>query len=249
MEKKPERLQKMISQSGLASRRKAEEMIAGGRVRVNGAPAKLGDSAVPGRDKVTVDGKPLHLPKEKLYIALNKPRGYVTTMKDELGRRCVTELLKELSERVYPVGRLDKDSEGLLLLTDDGEFANAITHPAHHVPKVYRVSLRPGITEEQLVRMETGIVLDGRPTAPAKATLVSQEPGRAVIELTLFEGRNREIRRMCEELGLEVRRLSRVAIGSLKLGGLRPGEYRLLEKHERTSLLKAAGKLQKENNE
>lgn len=243
MEKQPERLQKILSQCGIASRRHAEELISAGRVSVNGRPAKLGDSAVPGKDRISLDGGPVRMPRERLYIAMNKPRGYVTTLQDELGRKTVVSLLEELHRRVYPVGRLDRESEGLLLLTDDGDFANAILHPRSHVPKVYRVSVRPEATEEQLIRFETGIELDGKPTAPAKATVVSTEPGRSMLELTLYEGRNREIRRMCEAVGLEVARLSRVAIGSLRLGSLRPGEYRLLEKHELTSLLKAAGAL------
>lgn len=242
MKKEPERLQKILSECGVASRRKAEELIREGHVKVNGRPAQVGQSAVLGRDVVTVDGEPLRAPKEKLYIALNKPRGYVTTLSDELGRKCVTELLEELGSRVYPVGRLDRESEGLLLLTDDGDFANAIMHPSRHVPKTYHVSVRPAVTEAQLVRMETGIELDGKKTAPAKAKVVGGEEGRSVIELTIYEGRNREIRRMCEALGLEVARLSRVAVGNLKLGSLHPGEYRTLLPAEVASLLKAAGR-------
>ncbi|MDR3643685.1 MAG: pseudouridine synthase, partial [Clostridia bacterium] len=148
MEKKPERLQKLISRCGGASRRKAEGLILEGRVKVNGATAKLGDSAILGRDAVTLDGELLHAPREKLYIALNKPRGYVTTLHDELGRRCVPGLLGDIEGRVYPVGRLDRESEGLLLLTDDGDFANAISHPKNHIAKIYRISVRPAVTEQ-----------------------------------------------------------------------------------------------------
>lgn len=241
MDKKEIRLQKLISECGEASRRKAEELITAGRVRVNGNVATLGQTVLPGRDKVTIDGRPIRAPRSKTYIALNKPRGYVTTMSDELERRTVTELVEGAGKRLYPVGRLDKDSEGLLLLTDDGEFANALTHPRHHVPKLYHVSVRPAVTESQLVRLETGIEIDGKMTAPAKAKLLRQEDGRAVIELTLYEGRNRQIRKMCEALGLEVARLSRVGIGSVKLGGLKPGTWRALTPAEVSSLLHAAG--------
>lgn len=235
---KTERLQKLISECGIASRRKAEEMIAAGRVKVNGRAAKVGDVADPAHDRVTVDGALVHTHREKTYIALNKPRGYVTTLSDELGRKTVTELIKGVDARVYPVGRLDKDSEGLLLLTDDGEFANALTHPSHHVQKVYHVSVKPGVSEEQLARIRTGIMLDRRMTAPARASLLRSYPDRAVIELTLFEGRNREIRRMCEELELEIARLSRVAVGSVKLGSLPSGGFRMLEQKEVHSLLR-----------
>lgn len=235
------RLQKYIADCGEASRRGAEELITAGRVMVNGVKAVIGQSVQPGRDKVTVDGRPLIRRHARTYIALNKPRGYVTTLHDDLGRKCVTELLNGVSKRVYPVGRLDKDSEGLLLLTDDGMFANALTHPRHHVPKVYRVSVRPGVTGEQIARIEEGIEIDGRRTAPAKAEVIRHESDRAVLEITLYEGRNREIRRMCEAIGLETARLSRIAVGGLKLGGLRPGEWRYLEPEEVSTLLHLAG--------
>jgi 23S rRNA pseudouridine2605 synthase len=241
LEIKQVRLQKYISDCGEASRRKAEELIAQGRVIVNGVAAKIGQSIVPGRDKVAIDGKVLRTPHGKTYIALNKPRGFVTTLNDELGRRCVTELLEGVSARVYPVGRLDMGSEGLLILTDDGEFANALAHPRNHVPKKYRVSVRPGITGAQLTRIQGGIELDGRLTAPAKAQVISHAADRAVLEITLFEGRNRQIRRMCDALGLEIARLSRIEIGNLGLEGLRPGQWRELETKEVSSLLRISG--------
>lgn len=241
MEKKQVRIQKYLSDCGVASRRKAEELITAGRVTVNGAPARTGQSILPGKDRVAFDGKPVRSSRHKIYIALNKPRGYVTTLSDELGRHGVTELLKDVGARVYPVGRLDKDSEGLLLFTDDGAFANAMTHPRHHVPRVYRVSMRPAITEKQLIAMETGIDLDGRVTAPAKAELLRGDNERSVVQITLFEGRNRQIRRMCEALGLTVARLSRVAVGSVKLGGLKAGQWRMLTPQEVASLKRAAG--------
>lgn len=241
MEAKQERLQKYIAECGESSRRRAEELIAAGHVQVNGVVAQIGQSITPGKDKVTIDGKSLVRSRSKIYIALNKPRGYVTTLDDELGRRCVTELVKGINTRIYPVGRLDMGSEGLLVLTDDGVFANALMHPKHHVPKVYHVSVRPGITSQQINRLENGIELDGKVTAPTKVQVISHDAEKAVIEITLFEGRNRQIRRMCEELGLKIARLSRVAIGNLHMGGLRPGQWRLLEPKEVSSLLRLSG--------
>lgn len=237
------RLQKYIAACGAASRRKAEELIMNGSVKVNGHPAQIGMNVVPGKDRVTLNDVPLVLPHGKVYIALNKPRGYVTTMSDELGRKCITELIEDIDERVFPVGRLDKDSEGLLLLTNDGEFANAMMHPSKHVPKIYHVSVRPAITESQLVKIETGIELDGVMTAPAKALVLHQYQDKSTVEITLYEGRNREIRRMCESLGLEVARLQRVGIGTLRLGGLKPGKWRELEEKEVNSLKRAVGLL------
>ena len=178
------RVQKLLAQRGVCSRRKAEEMIQAGRVQVNGRPVKLGDGAVPGKDIITVDGQ--RLPREgegRVYLALHKPRGFVTTMADERGRRCVAQLVADAGCRVYPVGRLDKDSEGLLLLTNDGEFANLCAHPSGHVAKTYRVTLRPGVTEEQLNRLSTGIELDGKMTAPAKVRVLEEQRGRAVVEI------------------------------------------------------------------
>ena len=236
-----ERLQKYLSACGVASRRRAEELIAGGHVQVNGATAVIGQSIRPGRDKVTVDGKSVRPPRHQVYIALNKPRGYVTTLHDELGRRCVTELLEGVEERVYPVGRLDRDSEGLLLLTDDGAFANFLTHPKNQVPKVYRVSVHPAVTGAQVAQLENGVELDGRLTSPAKVQVIRPEPDRSVLEITLYEGRNREVRRMCESLGLTVARLARIAVGSLKLTGLRPGQWRELTPREVSSLRRASG--------
>lgn len=240
-----ERLQKILAASGAASRRKAEELIRAGRVTVNGKPAKLGDSALPGRDVIALDGERLTASGEKYYLALHKPRGFVTTMSDERDRKCVAQLVEDLGERVYPVGRLDKDSEGLLLLTNDGEFANLVAHPRGHVAKTYRVTVRPSVTEEQLNRLAVGIELDGRMTAPAKVRVLEQQPGRVVLEMVLTEGRNREIRRMCETLGLEVARLKRIAIGPVRLGMLPQGKHRELTKAEIAGLLAEARKERK----
>ena len=235
-----ERLQKLLAQAGVASRRKAEQLILAGRVTVNGRPAKLGDSARQGKDIIALDGQRISTGAGKVYLALHKPRGFVTTMEDERGRKCVAQLVEDVPGRVYPVGRLDKDSEGLLLMTNDGAFANAVAHPSTHVAKTYRVTLRPGISEEQLIRLSTGIELDGRMTAPAKARVLEQQPGRAVVEIVLYEGRNREIRRMCEALGLEVARLKRIAVGPVRLSMLPQGKYRELTKEDYTWLWSTA---------
>ena len=230
------RLQKILAASGVSSRRKAEELITAGRVTVNGKVAHLGDSAVPGKDKIALDGQPIESSKEKLYFVLHKPRGFVTTLHDERGRKCVAQLMEDVGERVYPVGRLDKDSEGLLLLTNDGEFANQIAHPKKHIAKTYRVTVRPAVTDDQLNQIATGIVIEGRRTAPAKVRVLQQELGRVVLEIILYEGRNREIRKMCEALGLEVARLKRVAVGPVRLGMLPQGKYRELTKEELRAL-------------
>lgn len=237
-----ERLQKILASYGVASRRKAEEMIAAGRVTVNGKTAQLGDSAAAGKDVIALDGEKLSFSGQKVYLALHKPRGFVTTMSDERDRRCVAMLVEDLNERVYPVGRLDKDSEGLLLMTNDGEFANLVSHPKKHIAKTYRVTVRPSINEDQLNRLATGILIDSRMTAPAKVKVLEQQQNRVVLEIVLYEGRNREIRKMCEALGLEVARLKRIAIGPVRLGMLPQGKYRELTKEELKGLFAEAKK-------
>lgn len=245
-----ERIQKLLSECGVASRRKAEDLIVQGKVKVNGHLVKLGDKADPHTDILTVSGQRITMPEHKRYILLYKPRGYVTTLSDEKGRKCVADLMDGVPERVFPVGRLDKDSEGLLLMTNDGEFANAVMHPAQHIPKIYRVTLRPGISEEQMRLFREGMMLEGetRKTAPADITVVTRdkredeaEAGRVVVQITLYEGRNRQIRRMFEQMNIEVARLRRMAVGNIKLGMLAPGKWRELENNEVQSLLKAAG--------
>ena len=234
------RLQKYLSECGVASRRKAEDLIAAGKVKVNGKPATIGDKIDPGRDTVVVAGKKIRKSKKNTYIMLHKPRGFITTLSDEMGRKCVAQLIEDVGTRVYPVGRLDRDSEGLLLLTDDGEFANALTHPTHHVPKTYRVTIRPTITEEQITALTTGIEIDGRMTMPSEVRVLEKKEGRVVIEIIIYEGRNRQIRKMCEALGLEVARLKRTQIGSVKLGMLKQGDWRNLTDEEVHKLTVAA---------
>lgn len=238
------RVQKIISESGYCSRRKAEELISAGQVKINGRPCKLGDRALPGKDIVTVDGEKIISSRQMkyIYLMLNKPRGYVTTMSDEMDRRCVMDLLQNVPERVYPIGRLDRNSEGLLLFTNDGKFANDIMHPSKHISKTYRVTVRPNITEEQLVQLSEGVVIDGKKTLPANITVLAHEPERVVLQMVIREGRNRQIRKMCEAVGLEVARLRRIGIGPVKLGMLKPGAYRELTAQELKMLRMSVGK-------
>ncbi len=239
-----ERIQKIISSLGVTSRRKAEQLIADGRVRVNGRPCKLGDKADTKKDIISIDGERINFEEKTkhIYIMLNKPRGYVTTMSDELGRKCVTDLLSGIEERVYPVGRLDKNTEGLLLFTNDGGLANSIMHPSCHISKTYRVTVRPDITQEQLIALESGIELDGKKTLPASVTVLTKEENRVVLLMTIKEGRNRQIRRMCEAVGLEIARLKRTSIGPIRLGMLKPGAYRELTPAELAALRNAVSK-------
>ncbi len=242
------RLQKMLADCGIASRRKAEELIDAGFVKVNGVTAKIGDKVDPKRDRVTVRGKSVERQTGHIYIMLHKPRGFITTMNDEMDRKCVAELVKDIPERIYPVGRLDRDSEGLLLMTNDGAFTNKLSHPSMHVPKTYRVTVRPSVTEEQLTQLAVGVMIDGQQTAPAEVKVVLQEPGRVVLEIVLYEGRNREIRKMCDAVGLEVARLKRIAVGPVKLGMLQPGKWRNLTAEE-VKRLNAAAKPDKREKE
>ncbi len=234
------RLQKYLSECGVASRRKSEQLIEEGRVKVNGIPAKIGDKIDPKRDSVAVNGRKVIREKTLCYLMLHKPRGFITTMSDEMERKCVAELVQDYEKRVYPIGRLDRESEGLLLMTNDGDFANAMMHPKRHVSKTYRVTVRPDITEEQLNRMASGILLEGRMTAPADVHVVRRDEGRVVLEIVLYEGRNRQIRKMCESLGLEIARLKRIAVGPVKLGMLPPGHWRELTPDEVHKLMRAA---------
>lgn len=233
------RIQKLLSDQGVLSRRRTEELIREGRITVNGRPARLGHPVDPGRDIVAIDGERVWFKKKKknCYVMLHKPRGYLTTMQDDRGRRTVADLVAGFPAHLYPVGRLDKDSEGLLLMTNDGNFANTLMHPGNHIGKTYRVTVRPEVTEDQLVRLAAGVTLDdGYTTQPAQVHVLAQQPGRAVLQMTITEGKNRQIRRMCEAVGLEVARLKRTYIGPLKLGMLQPGEYRELTAGELSAI-------------
>ncbi len=226
-------LQKYFSMCSVASRRKSEQFIVDGKVKINGKVAQLGDRVIPEVDKVFLDGKLIEYDVgDKCYIMLNKPRGFVTTMSDERGRKCVADLVTDIPVRIFPVGRLDKDSEGLLIMTNDGNFANSLIHPSKNIWKTYRVTVRPGLTENQLTRLCVGMEIDNKPTEPARINVLTQEKNRVVMEISIKEGRNRQIRKMCEAVGLEVARLKRISIGALKLGMLQPGKWRNLTKEE-----------------
>ena len=232
-----ERIQKLISAAGLMSRRAAEEAIRAGRVCVNGEKAGLGNRADPERDTVTVDGKPLPRRAAKLYLMLNKPRGYVTTLSDEKGRRNVTELVQGAGGRVYPVGRLDMYSEGLLLMTNDGDFANRVMHPSHEVSKTYDTWVAGENVEKAARILRRPMEIDGYPVCAAGVDIVQCFPGGARLSITIREGRNRQVRKMCEQAGLKVTRLVRVSEGGVELGELKSGCWRPLTRQEIDRLL------------
>lgn len=226
-----ERLQKLLSAAGVCSRRAAETYLTAGRVTVNGEPARLGQKADPDRDEILVDGRPLAPRAKPVYILLNKPRGYVTTLSDERGRKTVAELVADCGARVYPVGRLDLDSEGLLLLTNDGDWAQHLLHPSHEVEKTYHVSVF-GPVAGAAARLAAMTDLEGEPIRPARVEVLRQTARTAVLAVTIHEGKNRQIRRMCARCGLTVKRLRRVQEGPLKLGNLPSGKWRDLSENE-----------------
>lgn len=229
------RIQKLLSQRGVASRRKAEEMISAGRVTVNGIVAALGDSADPNMDTVLVDGVLIPPEQQLVYIMLHKPRGYVTTMADDRGRKTVADLVSQCPVRVFPVGRLDYDSEGLLLMTNDGEAADRFMHPKHEINKVYRVTVS-GYSEEALSLLKRPIELDGYKIRTPGVRMISSGK-KAELEVTIHEGRNRQVRRMCDAAGMKVLRLKRVSEGTLRLGSLSCGQWRYLTDEEIASLI------------
>lgn len=226
-----ERIQKILSARGIASRRQAEQMILEGRVSCNGEICFLGQSADPDLDHITVDGKPIPSTPKAMYIMLHKPKGYVTTLSDEKGRKNVAMLVGDCGERVYPVGRLDKDSEGLLLLTNDGAFANHLMHPSHNVEKEYRVEVT-GYSEGGFVDLQKPVVLDGYRIKPPQVRLDFADGSKAAFWITIHEGRNRQVRRMCAIAGMQVKRLIRVREGNLNLGNLQSGKWRMLSEKE-----------------
>ena len=234
------RLQKFIADAGLMSRRAAEEEIKKGNVSVNGHIADVGTKINPRQDLVTVNGKKVLFKKrEYTYIMLNKPRGYLSSTTDDRGRKCVTDLLDGIDARVYPVGRLDLISEGMLLLTDDGELKNRLTHPSHSLPKLYRVKVGGEVSEEQYKTLTSALEIDGYVIKPVDVVIGERDESGTVLKMTLFEGRNRQIRKMCEIAGLTVKRLSRVSIGNLKLNNLPVGKWRHLDAGEVEYLYKA----------
>lgn len=224
------RIQKYLSLCGVTSRRAAEDDIKHGAVYVNGKVCSIGQVITPGVDTVTYKGKKV-IPKresDRIYIMLNKPRGYITTSSDELGRKTVLDLVSDIPERIYPIGRLDRDSEGLLLLTNDGELTNILTHPTHRIPKIYHVKFSGKITDEQLDVLRSPLTIDGYKIKPVQTEVVRLTDNETVLEFTLFEGRNRQIRKMADAANLRIIRLTRIAIGNIKLGNLAPGKYRFL---------------------
>jgi 23S rRNA pseudouridine2605 synthase len=237
-----ERLQKILSRAGVSSRRASEEIILAGRVAVNGVVVnELGAKADPDHDTITVDGKQLGIDTARVYIVLYKPAGYMTTLKDPQGRPLVTDLLKGVRERVYPVGRLDYNTEGVLLLTNDGEWANALAHPRHEVDKEYHVRVQGQVSPVQIQRLTAGVELEDGMTAPALVRVVRESENNTWLSITIHEGRYRQVRRMCESVGLSVVRLKRARYGFLGLEGLSTGKYRFLTAEEAERLRQSSG--------
>lgn len=236
-----QRVQKIIAASGFCSRRAAEKLIEEGRVSVNGIIAAIGDSADDAADKIEIDNKPLTKNDQRTYIMLNKPRGYITTMNDDKGRRTVAELTADVGVRVYPVGRLDYDSEGLIIMTDDGELAHRLMHPSHEIGKTYELRAQGTDIPRALEIMRSPLEIDGYRINPAEVKLLNQSENDVLLSITITEGRNRQIRKMCVLAGLEAIRLRRVAEGGLKLGNLAVGQWRYLDDTEIENLQKSAG--------
>ncbi len=233
-----ERIQKIIASRGLTSRRGAEQLILAGRVTCNGVVCQIGQCADVEKDIVLVDGEPLPPAMDYVYIMLNKPKGFVTTLSDEKGRKNAGQLVEDCGIRVYPVGRLDMDSEGLLLFTNDGEFANRLMHPSHEINKIYRVNVKD-YSDEALEKLKRPVTLDGYKISPPQVRLISSDwqSSSAELEITIHEGRNRQIRRMCAIAGMRVTRLMRIQEGNLSLGDLPSGKWRYLSKDELKALL------------
>lgn len=234
------RLQKYIADAGIMSRKAAEKEIESGNVSVNGHVAIIGTKVDPVADHITYKGKKIKYEKKThTYIMINKPRGYLSSTSDDRGRKCVVDLLSGVDARVYPVGRLDMISEGMLLLTDDGELKNRLTHPSHSVPKLYRVKVAGSVDERQYDILTSPLVIDGYKIKPVEVSITDEDESGTVLKMTLYEGRNRQIRKMCEAAGLTVKRLSRISIGNLKLDGLSVGKWRYLTDSEVDYLYKA----------
>ncbi|MBM4129377.1 MAG: rRNA pseudouridine synthase [Nitrospira sp.] len=239
-----QRIQKILSRMGVAARRKAEELILEGRVTVNGEVATIGMKADPSRDYIKVDGNLIAGPKvgfKKVYIMLNKPKGVVTTLFDPEGRPTVKDFLKGVKYRVFPVGRLDYNSEGLLLMTNDGDFAHAVLHPSQKIAKTYLVKVKGIIGDEKIAKLRQGVRLEDGKTMPAKVKKIKKTENNSWIEITIYEGRKRQVRRMMERVGYPVLKLQRIGIGGLKLGELKPGEYRYMTSDELQLIRKVIG--------
>ena len=241
-DRKRERLNKIIAIAGIASRRRADELISSGLVIVNGkVETRAGSKAIWGIDSIKVDGHPIPDPPKKIYLMLNKPFGYVSTLRDPEGRPVIRDLIKNIKERVYSVGRLDFDSSGLLILTNDGELAFRLMHPRFHIPRTYKVTIEGYISNASVERLKKGVFLDDGPTSPARVRIINRQQGRSVLRITIFEGRSREIRRMFKALGHKTLKLIRIGYGSLYLGDLKVGKYRHLKNIEVSDLLTSVG--------
>ncbi len=239
---KKERINRILSLAGLASRRKADELIKAGRIRIDGLVIREpGTRALWGIDSIEVDGQEIPKPFKRVYLMLNKPFGYICALSDPAERPIVSDLLKDIKERVYPVGRLDFDTLGLLLLTNDGEWAHRLTHPRYHVPRTYKLTLEGKITDETLNRLRRGIRLEDGPTGPCKVTPIQQDEQKSIIRMTIIMGRSRMLRRMLDAVGYKVIHLIRTGFGSLELGELKIGDYRHLESHEIQATKKMVG--------
>lgn len=236
------RLNRILSSAGLTSRRKADEWIRQGRITLNGRTVReLGTTALWGRDIVAVDHQPIPGPSDRVYLMLNKPFGVVCTLDDPQGRRVVTDLIDPISVRVYPVGRLDFDSLGLLLLTNDGEWAYRLTHPSYELPRTYKVTVAGPIPEEALLHLRNGVMLNDGPSGPSKADLIHQSTERSIIRVTITQGRSRQVRRMMDAVGFKTIQLMRTAFGTLTLGDLKVGQYRHLSLDEVRAMRKRVG--------
>ena len=235
------RLQKYLADAGVASRRKCEEYIAKGRVEVNGQVVTVPGTKINGGEMVKVDGKEIRREHKKVYILLNKPVGYISTAKDQFSRKTVLDLTDTVKERIYPVGRLDYDTSGLIILTNDGELTNMLTHPSHEIGKVYRAVIDGSLRDDDINRLKTGVDIEDYTTAPADVRVLRSSKKQSVVEITIHEGRNRQVRRMFEVLGYAVLHLKRTAIGPIAVQGLEEGKWRYLSKNEVESLKKLAG--------
>ena len=236
------RIQKYLSEAGVMSRRSAEDAIKRGEIKINGRLAEIGQKVIPDEDKIEYKGKEISATKNKLvYVMLNKPVGYVTTLDDNKGRPCVADLVKDVGTRIYPVGRLDLESEGLLLLTNDGELTNRLTHPRHGIAKYYNVTVVGQVSMQTRKKLSSSMDIDGYIIQPVRHTVIEMKDDKTVLSMELFEGRNRQIRKMCEQCDLKVIKLRRVAIGNIQLGNLKPGSWRHLSRAQVDYLMLSCG--------